>query len=439
MSENQEILLSFLNIGVVNVGGDDTKLEKIQAAIKDLAAEVKKSPAKAIKYTVVAADPDVEASDPSVEGALATLRSHWNTVSNTFQATPVAIIRAMLLDAVVKSAREDDAVGVAFVNSARNALPYVESGNERPIWLGAVKEIEAKVDDRAVAEWATPEMISLNPLAFSAPQVEPGGIKVHPVDRNSLQTMISQASGPMVGGDQNPYWPNTAQQWGPEFARRMTTAVADVIDNTVDTIDLDPVDIAGPLQVMAKAVSAHIETALAAISGATAGLQRRADLLWWKEALYSPSARVSYRDLPAFEASALMAVDLFYQVPTFSPASVSAFLSEAIQLLPLVTATEKRGFLDLVKEAHSADALNPLRTVASQLADAPVGRGSLLSLIGYIPQTSSLDAAGLKKFGGMDESSTLAPADWGAFLFRELQAARAVKPAWAEGADRKGA
>jgi hypothetical protein len=439
VSENGQVLLSFLNIGVVNVGGDDTKLEKIRAAVEDLAAEVKKSPAKAINYTVVAADPDVEAPDPIIEEAMAVLRNHWNTVSNTFQATPVAIIRAMLLDAVVKCAREDDAIGVAFVNSARNVLPYVPSGNERPIWLGAVKEIEAKVDDRAIAEWATPEMISLKPLAYSAPQTKTAGLKHPAVDQSNLTTMIWRASGPQVGGDQNPHWPNSGQAWAQQFVPRLVAAIADAIDSTVGELDIEPIDISGPFQAMAKAISAHIETALAAVSGATAGLQRRTSLLWWKEALYSPSARVSYRDLPAFEASALMAVDLFHQVPTFSPASVSAFLSEAIQLLPLVTAAEKRGFLDLVKEAHSAEALDPLRTVATQLVEAPVGRGSMLSLIGYAPQTGALNAAGLKKLGGMDESSTLTPADWGAFLFRELQAARAVKPARAKGADSKGA
>ena len=34
-----------------------------------------------------------------------------------------------------------------------------------------------------------------------------------------------------------------------------------------------------------------------AVSGATAGLQRRTNLIWWKETLYSPSARVSYRSM----------------------------------------------------------------------------------------------------------------------------------------------
>jgi GTPase-associated system helical domain len=438
VSENQEILLSFLSIGVINVGGDDTKLEKIRAAVEDLAADVKKYPVKAIKYTVVAADPDVETSDPTIEAAMTVLRGHWTTVSNTFQATPIAIVRAMLLDAIVQCARTDDATGVAFVNSARNILPYVPSGNERPIWLDAVKEIEAKVDSRAVAEWATPEMISLKPLTFRSPQAKPADQKYPTVNRNTLSTMILRASGPVGGGDQNPHWVNSPQPWTQQFAPRMATAIAEAIDDTVGGLKIEPIDISGPFQNMAKTISAHIETALAAVSRATAGLERRTNLLWWKEALYSPSARVSYRRLPAFEAAALMAVDLFHQVPAFSPASVSAFLSEAIQLLPLVTAAEKRGFFDLVKEAHSAEALDPLRTIATQLVEAPVGRGSLLSLIGYAPRTGVLDAASLKRLGGMDDSSTLMPADWGAFLFRELQAARAVKPAGAKGEDRKG-
>jgi hypothetical protein len=432
-----EILLRFLEIGVVDVGADDTKLERLRASVQGLVEGLRETPEKSIRYTLVAADSDVAATDPAIEEAMVLLRKHWITVSNTFQSTPVAIVRAMLLDSVVQCAREDDAIGVAFVNSARNALPYVPSSNERPIWLDVVTEIERKVDERAEAEWATPEMISIPSLSYNSPKTKAAKIKPALADRETLNTMIIRAAGPQGGGNQNPHWPNQPPQWAAEFAPRMTAAVADAIDTTVKQVGLEPIDIEGPFQSLALAVSSHLETALAAFSGATAGLQRRTNLLWWKEALYSPSAHLSYRDLPAFSASALMALDLFEQVPTFSPASVSAFLSEAVQLLPAAAEAQERSFLDLLTDVRTSDALAPLREVASRLTEAPVGRGNLISLIGHPSVVGALDAPTLKRLGGMEATSTLSPPSWGSYLFREMQAARAIHSAMPTSAKRE--
>ena len=180
---------------------------------------------------------------------------------------------------------------------------------------------------------------------------------------------------------------------------------------------------------MAKSVTTYVEAALASFSGATAGLQRRTSLLWWKEALYSPSAHESYLDMPVFQASALMALDLHEQVPTFSPASVSAFLKEAIRCLPAEPGSEGNGRRDvaaLIRDAKTAAFMQPFRAVAAQYAPAPVGRGPLLSLIGHGQDPAATEAASLRALGGVDESATMTPAEWGALLFRELQAARAT-------------
>ena len=90
----------------------------------------------------------------------------------------------------------------------------------------------------------------------------------------------------------------------------MTSAIADAVDAVAAELAPSPVDLSEPLSSLAKSVSTHVEAALASFSGATAGLQRRTNLLWWKEALYSPSAHESYLAMPVFQASALMALDL---------------------------------------------------------------------------------------------------------------------------------
>ena len=119
----QEFLLKFLEIGAIDLKGDDTKLEKLRSTAKDLSAALRKAPSKTARFTMVAADPNIAATDPTVDQAMAALRKQWETVANAFAGRPVGILRAILLDAIVQAARSDDAIAVAFVNTAHNAWP----------------------------------------------------------------------------------------------------------------------------------------------------------------------------------------------------------------------------------------------------------------------------------------------------------------------------
>ncbi|MCW3701437.1 GTPase-associated system all-helical protein GASH [Burkholderia cenocepacia] len=426
----QEFLLKFLEIGVIDLKGDDTKLEKLRSTAKDLSALLRKTPTKTACFTMVAADPHIAATDPTVEEAMAALRKQWETVANAFAGRPVAILRAILLDAIVQAARSDDAIAVAFVNTARNALANAETSDEAEIWREAISEIETKVDARAETEWATPEMITVEPLQYTPPASLSLSHDVPTVDRNRLKAKFYSAAGPW--GDDNPnryQLQNNAQAWTQDFADRMSLAIADELNGMAEELASAPVDLAGPLSTLAKAVAAHVDKALANFSGATAGLQRRTNLLWWKEALYSPSAHASYADLPPFEASALMALDLHQQVPTYSPASVSAFLREAIYCLPAKKGeqgNDKRDFASLVRDARTTAHMQPFRLLAAQYAPAPIGRGPLLSLIGHPQDSGAVEATTLHALSGVDASTEMSPSDWGTYLFRELQSARAT-------------
>lgn len=426
---SREYLMRFLEIGAIDLKGDDTKLEKLRATAKDLSAVLKKAPAKTVCFTMAAADPGIASDDPTIQEAMAALRKQWETVSNAYARPPVAILRAILLDAIVLVARLDDAISVAFVNTARNALAQAETSDEEAVWREAVGEIEAKVDARAEEEWATPEMIEVEALNYAVPPVTPQKMKVPAVDRETLQTLIHRASGPWGGDGSNQYGSNSPQQWSSSFAEKMSAAIADALETMAKGLTPTPVDLAGPLSALATAVGTHVQMALESFGGATAGLQRRTNLLWWKEALYSPSAHESYLDLPPYEAAALMALDLHEQVPTYSPASVSSFLKEAISCLPVNQAdadSGKREVALLVQDARTNAFMQPFRNLAAQYVQAAEGRGPLLSVIGHPQNPGVIDAGQLRALVGIDATAKMTPAEWGTYLFRELQSARAT-------------
>lgn len=427
---SSEYLMRFLDIGVIDIKGDDTKLDKLRATAKDLSAALKKAPAKTVSFTMVAADPGVASDDPTIQEAMAALRKQWETVSNAFSSPPVAILRAVLLDAIVQASRSDDAIAVGFVNTARNALAHAETASESVVWREAVGEIEGKVDARAEQEWATPEMITIDALEYTPPAAAAPKYKVPTVDRAALQTSIHRSAGPWNGNPSNQHAPHSnPQQWAASFAEHMTEVIGGQLDTLAQGLAPAPVDLSGPLMTLATAVTAHVEKALASFSGATAGLQRRTNLLWWKEALYSPSVHESYLDLPAFEAAALMALDLHEQVPTYSPASVSAFLKEAIRCVPADpggTDGGKQEIAALVSAARTTEFMQPFRSLAAQYVQAAAGRGPLLSVIGHPQSPTTVDAAALRALAGLDASTKMTPAEWGTYLFRELQGARAT-------------
>ncbi|MCU1775217.1 GTPase-associated system all-helical protein GASH [Pseudomonas sp. 13B_3.2_Bac1] len=425
----QEFLLRFLEIGVIDLKGDDTKLEKLRSTAKDLSATLRKAPSKTASFTMVAADPNIAATDLTIEEAMASLRKQWETVANAFAGRPVGILRAIILDAIVQAARSDDAIAVAFVNTARNALPHAETSDEAEIWREAVSEIETKVDARAEAEWATPEMVTVDPLQYTPPAPAATDSETASVDQSALREKIFSAAGPWGTIDPNPHQSNQPHYWAPEFANRMSSTIAELLNEMAERLAPVAVDLSGPLSTLAKAVTAHVDKALSSFSGATAGLQRRTNLLWWKEALYSPSAHASYLDLSPFEASALMALDLHEQVPTYSPASVSAFLREAIRCLPVENGGQEkceRDVASLVYDARTTAFMHPLRALAAKYTTKPVARGPLLALIGHPMNSGAIEAATLRTLGGVDASTKMTPSEWGTYLFRELQSARAI-------------
>ena len=177
---------------------------------------------------------------------------------------------------------------------------------------------------------------------------------------------------------------------------------------------------------MTTLISERLTTALQAVSSATAGLQRRTNLLWWKEALFSPSVGMSYRAMLPVEAAALMAFDMHRSVPTFSPSGVAAFLREATVGLPTIDQEQKCAIQELVKKTRDADILAEFRREAAELVSAPVGRSSVLALVGHPSVAAHMEDREFRDRVGVEPDTTLTLPEWSVWLFRDLQAARAI-------------
>ena len=413
---SDDVLLRFVTKNLIDVKGDDAKLGSLREAAGDLAGILKKTPAKTLAFSLAAFDPEVPETDPAVAEAADALRGRWETYVNTFASTPVAVCRAMLLDALIQAARDNEAVAIGFAVSARNVLPFMEVGGEQEIWAQVVADVEKRVEERTEAEWATPASIDLPEIKLDPITLDESRVSSPQVNRDDLERKLWAAAGPNFitpkdGQDHstegNQHYPNAKELWIYEFGVRAATAVGEAIDGTI------------------KSLAATVQ----AVSGATTGLQRRTDLLWWKEALFSPSARMSYRDIPVAVAAALMAFDMHRQIPAFSPASVAAFLRETVIALPNIDGDRKVPIRELVEDVRQSDVLAVLRTGAAELVAAPTGRGPLLALIGHSDVLSQLDDQSFRDLSGVKPDTELSLPDWSVWLLREFQAARTVAEA----------
>ena len=435
---NDDVLLKFLSKRLINVGGDDDKLEHLRKTAADLAGILEQAPAKTCSFALVAFDPHVPATDPTVIEVEDALRKRWQTYVNTFSDTPVTVFRAMLLDALISACGRNETVAAAFVASARNVLPFMEVGDEQELWAEIVADIEERVDGRAEREWATPASISVPDIKLKPPATDEIRIASDKVNTAGLARGIRAAAGPhynspergQVATEGNPQWPqDDPNTWNYEFGSRIAQTIGGAITRAVEGLSVEGVDLPAFTTETARAISDHLTETLQAVSTAAAGLQRRTNLLWWKEALFSPSARISYRELSPADAAVLMAFDMHQQIPTFSPASVAAFLRETVVSLQTLAPEETTSIRELVEKTQDTDVLSELRTEAAKLVGAPAGRCSVLAIIGHPDAIPQLDDPGFRDRTGVKPDTALTLPDWSVWIFRELQAARAVAEA----------
>ncbi|MFG3307896.1 GTPase-associated system all-helical protein GASH [Streptomyces wuyuanensis] len=432
----ESILLRFLRDGLIDVNGDDAKLDKIGLAAGELASGLRKSPSKAVAYVLAAVDPEVDAGDPVIVEALDALSKHWVTYVNTFSGTPVAVARAIVLEGLVQAATDTPSVGAAFVALARNAFSVSVPSADTAVWADVIMEIEKDVDARAEAEWAVPSSISAPVADLKVPNPAPLTVTADRADVDHLKAGFHAAAGPQYVDPQqgqtlpsngNPHWAHQSPpNWAGEFGARMAVAVAEALDAGLNGLTVENADLSEPIRSLATGVSEYVAEALTAVAAATTGLQRRVALVWWKESLFSPTRRVSYRDLPPTAAATLMAFDLHQQVPVSSPASVVAFLAETVMSLPLVDTEQTYAVNDLVEIAQTEKSLDMARGAGALLTAVPGGRGPVIALIAHCDAPASRDRSAFRRLTGVPDGARLTLAQWACWVFRELQATSAT-------------
>jgi len=249
-----------------------------------------------------------------------------------------------------------------------------------------------------------------------------------------LDFMIA-ASGPsgadgQARPDPNPYWSNQQQHWSHQFAPRATKGIVAVVNGTLTlqtaSINKNTEVLQSSLTTFFATLGKNMQAALKDSIQSSVAVERRSQLLWWKETLYSKKTHGSYRKLSAFECSIAMAFDLYYLLPDLYPVSVDYILKEAFAHIHGCS-NEKIKLVDLLNELDKVSNKSFLEIFFSN-ETVSTGRTDLSSFMKRIIHSKLDIKTELIAALGINPEKTVSYEELSVWLLHSLSALHLVKP-----------
>jgi len=317
-----DILQKFLDQGLLDLGEDPEKFNYLKAAAGDVAKKLQENRQSMISGSSVLLGGELADNEPILELCKDAITAHWPTYRSRFSSSTTQLFRAILLQAIAQITEQDSDHSFAAIifYTTGGMLSYLTTEKEEAIFREFLLDLGAGVEAEAALVWAASKDVPLPNIKY-----ETGPATIPVIDAKTLKEAIKNAAGPSGGTGANPEWPSAntptwLEHFGQGTATALAAAVAAVLKDLVPTI-------------VAKTRSDN-GTAVEALKGALtngAGDNLRADILYWKESLYSSGRKVSYRQLSADGAVYWLARDLHARVPAFHPHSVEFFLRETVR------------------------------------------------------------------------------------------------------------
>jgi len=318
-----------------SLGSSDEIYNKLKAAADDLVELLKKEPLKISKYLLVALDNTIAESEPILEEVENVIAAKWQMLRSHFENMPISLYRAIILEAISKLAVLNVKFASAIWLTAIDIYPLLNIPNkEEAVLKEFIDKLGDYVEESAIKDWKVNNedvKVEIPKFAFTTVKSDAE------VDEEQLKEEMIAASGPsgqdgVARKSPNPYWPNSNNNWSYQFAPRAATGIASVVNDALsdhtENINKNVESLQTALNTYFTDLGKNMKNALAEASKISVAVERRSQLLWWKETLYSKALHKSYRKLSPFESAIAMAHDLYYLLPSLFPVSVDYILRE---------------------------------------------------------------------------------------------------------------
>ncbi len=321
-----KFLKEFLKTGLFDIGESDERLTWLKKAIADLQKKFEEDYSLLPTYTLVALDPNVSDTEPVLLDTEGIITTHWEALRIRFIDMPRNILRGVILNALNIVGTADPLAARIIYLTALNFYPYAKLNTEKILVDGMLNALGEIAEKNAVEEWS---FIEEEP-SLKLGVLKIGSLKFSPINLNdeSFRSKFAEAlendstgHGPQHGLND----PNYKQH----FIAKTTEAISNSFNSAFEGFNksVSSTEIETPINKFftdfKRTLDANLKTSFSSLTA----VERRSKLLWWKETLYSPSQKRSYRGLDKSLLPILMSSDLNDQVPEVTPISVDYLLT----------------------------------------------------------------------------------------------------------------
>ena len=406
------VLQDFLSLRLLNIGADDSRLDKLVGASHELAQRYAKSPKDALASLLAAWDPAADANASLLDiGKL--LEKHWPTFRGAFNGEPVTLFRTIILEAVMQAMELQGTLAIAVDSIGANVLPQFQVGREEEIISKIFGRARAIASERVARTW--PNQSQPTPIApFKAPSIAP----LKATEPNAWYPQVAASAGPSQKDNTsipnpNPHWSNQQQHWSWEFADRMAPILADVHDKAAGAALKGT---AQAFKALGDSVATKLNEFLRTEQSRSNQLNLSNKLLWWRQALYSETASTPYRQLELPFVALHMAFDVADLLPEVYPPAVESLVTEAV----LAVAGNKNEERINTRDFLAALMASPTVLGNSWLEEQRTASDVKTLFIQALANSCATGTAELAQISVAPEFS-MTPAQWAIWLLREVK------------------
>lgn len=423
----ETILQTFLNNQFIKTSdtGNIDSLAKAVTAVKKLLTNKKHL---VIPYTLVALDPQINDTDPIVVEVERLIIKNWTTFKNSISTEDKATtyVRVVILQALADISNNEEYGAIIWL-TGRNVISYYKLRKEIDPLSEMLINIASQYEINSRRYWSIvePDLKEIEELKVSLPP-----IKSNPIDEGEMITLFKRAAiykswkdQANVGGiGENPsYAGNGDWHWENFFSEKVGGDLTEVLNTTAVNQDKSLNTICQEIQKGVNEYFAHVKDFFSEFSQAmrqsAEANNKRSDLLWWKQTLYSPVLNDSYRKQSIIASAVVMAYDLSQLIGNLYPESVNYLLREALYDVhgEIIDEEQEFGYW-IALEGNDKDIC---KSVLALLGDDSEGRKSLSTAFANIlhDKTSSFTEQ-----TGIEANSKITPSDLAVWILHDLQA-----------------
>jgi GTPase-associated system helical domain len=328
---DDKFVQSILKTGLFDIGDNDDRLKWLQQSVADLQKKLEEDHSLLPKYTLVALDPNISDKEPILNETELIVTTYWKALRGKYPEMPRNILRCVILNSLNNVGVDDPIAARVIYLTAVNFFPYAKLNNEKDLVEEMLTKLGEIAEKNAMEEWS---------LIEEKPSLKIGTLKVNDfkfgnieLNKEQLKTSLKAAINNDPQGYGSSHGGNTS--WGEHFANKSSEAISTVFKTALETFNksLSPSALETPINKFFAEFKKNLDANLKTSFASLIAVERRSKLLWWKETLYSPSLKRSYRGLDKNVLPIIMGVDLNNQVPEITPISADYLLRDTLFLL----------------------------------------------------------------------------------------------------------